>query len=91
MNKYQTSLNNVHVIVLALPHSTVIECTICIFTWIAKLLKILIFAHEAILKDIKKINNNNNNKYLFAKLPPCGPRKYNKQRNKHNTSKLLTN
>ena len=44
MNKYQTLFNNVHIIVLVFPHSTVIVRILCVFTNY-KLLKILIFAH----------------------------------------------
>ena len=30
--KYQTLFNNIHVIVLVFPHSTVIVCILCVFT-----------------------------------------------------------
>jgi hypothetical protein len=43
-NMYPYSINNVHVIVLVLPHSTVIVRVLC-YLLIIKLLKILMLAH----------------------------------------------
>ena len=56
VNKYQTLFNNVRVIVLVFPHSTVIVCILCVFTNY-KLLKILMFAHRRHKKKIIRMQS----------------------------------